>query len=317
MKKTAYITHHDCIKHQNQYETFQGDEKDHPEQPARLTAVEEKLKQNPVWQSLTQVEAPTATTEQLQRAHDKDYIATIYKRSPTDGLMQLDPDTAMNPHSLRAAQLCAGAAVKAVDMVMNDEANRAFCNVRPPGHHAEHNQAMGFCLFNTVAVGVHHAFANYPVKRVAVVDFDVHHGNGTEDIFKSDDRVLFCSSFQHPLYPDSGADTQNPHIINIPLSAGTEGKQYHQVVAEQWFEQIRDFKPDLIFISAGFDAHKDDPIGGLNLDETDFAWLTTQLVTLADELCHGRIVSCLEGGYNLDALAKSALAHVKALLPST
>jgi acetoin utilization deacetylase AcuC-like enzyme len=306
MNKVAYITHTDCAKHQHS--------DGHPEQPARITAIDDCLKQDPIWTLLNQVEAPQASNEQLQKAHDTTYIESIYAQSPTEGLVQVDPDTAMNPHSLRAALLAAGGAVKAVDLVMNNQVTRAFCNVRPPGHHAEHDKTMGFCFFNNVAVGVHHAFANYPVERVAVIDFDVHHGNGTEDIFKNDDRVLFCSSFEHPLYPFTGANTQNPHIANIPLNTGSDGEKFHQVVTEQWLSRIRDFKPDLIFISAGFDAHKDDPIGGLNLDEDDFAWITHQLVDIADEVCAGRIVSSLEGGYNLSALATCALAHVKALL---
>jgi acetoin utilization deacetylase AcuC-like enzyme len=227
--------------------------------------------------------------------------------------VQLDPDTAMNPYSLEAALRAAGAAVMATDMVMRGEADNAFCNVRPPGHHATRDQSMGFCIFNNVAVGVAHALAQYGLQRVAIVDFDVHHGNGTEAIFHDDPRVMLCSTFQHPFYPYSGADSGNAHIINVPLPAGTDGAGFRAAFMAHCLPALERFAPEMLFISAGFDAHREDDMAMLKLTEADYTWVTQQVKTLAQQYAHGRIVSTLEGGYALSALGRSAAAHIRVL----
>ncbi len=305
MNKTAYITHPDCIKH----EANAG----HPEQPERLRIINRYLARSAVWPKLLKVTAPLVERQALVRTHDADFVQAIFDLAPSEGLATVDEDTFMNAHSLRAAQLASGAVVKAVDMVMQNEVTRAFCAVRPPGHHAEINKAMGFCLFNNIAVGAYHAICNYGLKRIAVIDFDVHHGNGSEDIFKDDPRVLFCSSFEHPQYPFSGVDCTSQNIANIPLSKGTGSDSFRQHIREHWLARLDDFAPELIFISAGFDAHKDDPLGGLELTEDDYAWLTQSLGRIADKHSQGRIVSALEGGYNLEALARSVVSHITSL----
>jgi acetoin utilization deacetylase AcuC-like enzyme len=226
----------------------------------------------------------------------------------------LDPDTAMGPHTLDAALRAAGAVVHAVDLVMSGEFQAIFCAVRPPGHHAERNRAMGFCFFNNVAVGAAHALAAHGLERVAIVDFDVHHGNGTEHIFENEPRVLFCSSFQHPFYPFTGHETDTPHIVNITLPAGSDGTRFRQEVEAHWLHRLHEFKPQLVMVSAGFDAHAEDDMSHVRLREPDYIWITRELKKVADQYAGGRIVSTLEGGYNLSALGRSAVAHVDALL---
>lgn len=302
----AIISHLDCLLH----DMGAG----HPEQPARIRAIETAIKDANLTALTTYYEAPLATRAQLIRVHDPDYVDHIFKIAPQSGLVCLDPDTCMNLHSLKAALHAAGAVVLAVDLVMENKARAAFCNVRPPGHHAEKSRAMGFCIFNNVAVGVAHAIEQYQLKRIAIVDFDVHHGNGTQDIFQLDERVLFCSSFQHPFYPDSGADTNNHHIINIPLPAGTTGEKYRNAVEEKWLHAIDRFKPEMIFFSAGFDAHTEDEMAGLNLIESDYAWVTEKVRDIANQHCPGRLVSVLEGGYALHALGRSAAVHISKLV---
>jgi acetoin utilization deacetylase AcuC-like enzyme len=303
----AIISHPDCLRHD------MG--RSHPEQPARLRVIADALSDADFSSELKNVEAPAVTREQLARAHSERYIDSIYAASPEHGLVRLDPDTWMNPFTLAAAERAAGAAVLGVDLVMAGEVSDAFCNVRPPGHHAERAQAMGFCFFNNVAIATLHALEHHHLQRVAIVDFDVHHGNGTEDIFKNDDRVLLCSSFQHPFYPFQGANKGRGNMLPIPLSAGANGKIFREAVEQQWLAKLTEFKPDMIFFSAGFDGHEKDQLANIALHEEDYAWITRKVKAIANAVCGGRVVSTLEGGYALDALARSAVAHVGAVLP--
>lgn len=302
----ALITHPECARHDMGAA--------HPESPARLGAIHDQLIASRLDGVLHHYESPAATREQLARVHDPDYIESIFRKAPQQGRVALDPDTSMNPHSLSAARHAAGAAVLGVDLVMRDEVRAAFCSVRPPGHHAERRRAMGFCIFNNVAVGAAHAMAAHGLKRVAILDFDVHHGNGTEDIFGADSRVLFCSTFQHPYYPYSGTEPTAEHIINAPLPAGAGGREFRQVVETRWLPALATFKPQLVMFSAGFDAHRDDDLAELNFDERDYFWVTEQVTKIADRHAHGRMVSTLEGGYDLPALGRSVVAHLQGML---
>jgi acetoin utilization deacetylase AcuC-like enzyme len=301
----AYLTHPDCARHDL------GPW--HPESPKRLAAVDQALREAAWFDRLLAVEAQAATLEQILRAHTQAHIDTLRDAIPRSGVNWLDPDTGLNPFSWEAAAAAAGAAVRAVDAVMQGEVSRAFCNVRPPGHHAESNRSMGFCLINNVAVGVMHALAEYRLRRIAIVDFDVHHGNGTEDIFRGEPRVLLCSSFRHPFYPHSGANSAHAGFVPAPLPEGADGGQFRAAVEQKFLPALEAFRPELIFISAGFDAHRDDPLGGLRLVEDDYAWITHEICAIADRHAGGRVVSALEGGYDLAALARSAVAHVQAL----
>ena len=303
--QTAYITHSLCLKHE--MGTY------HPESPARLHAIEDMLIASGLLSYLQHHEAPAATREQLMRVHDPGYIDSIESSSPAQGLVHIDADTAMNPYSYQAALRAAGAVVLGVDLVMDKKIENAFCNIRPPGHHAERARSMGFCIFNNVAVGAAHAMATHGLRRVAIADFDVHHGNGTEQIFHDDPRVMLCSTFQHPFYPYAGADSGNDHIVNVPLSAGTGGEEFRAAVTQHWLPALERFKPEMLLISAGFDAHRDDDMAMLNLTEPDYVWVTGAIKDIAEKFAHGRIVSALEGGYELHALGRSALAHVKVL----
>ena len=285
----------------------------HPECPARMAAIEDHLLATGILLHLVEVEAPPATREQLLRVHDPDYVDAIEARVPERGLIHLDPDTAMNPHSYHAALRAAGAVIKATDMVMDGEVENAFCNVRPPGHHAGRARAMGFCLFNNVAVGAAHALEVHGLERVAIADFDVHHGNGTEDIFRDDPRVMMVSTFQHPFYPYSGVEGRSERMVNIPLAAYSSGVQFRQAIENFWVPALDRFQPQMVFISAGFDAHRDDDMASLSLVEADYAWVTERLMVFADRFCGGRIVSTLEGGYDLDALARSVAVHIRVL----
>ena len=303
--QTAFITHPACYQHDmGGY---------HPESPARLAAIDDQLIASGLSQLLQHHEAPRADREQLARVHSQGYIDKIESLAPHQGIIHLDVDTAMNPFTLEAALRAAGAAVLATDLVIDGKVENAFCSVRPPGHHATRDRAMGFCIFNNVAVGVAHALAMHGLQRVAIADFDVHHGNGTEDIFKHDPRVMLCSTFQHPFYPHSGADSGSDHIINVPLPYGTNGEGFQAAVRERWLPALDTFRPQMLFISAGFDAHRDDEMAGLALVEADYKWVTQELKTLAQKWAGGRIVSLLEGGYNLDALGHSVAAHIKVL----
>jgi acetoin utilization deacetylase AcuC-like enzyme len=285
----------------------------HPESPARLWAIEDQLIASGLMAFLQHHDAPLATIEQLARVHAPHYIETVRAASPTEGLVYLDPDTAMNPFTLNAALRAAGAVVLAADLVLERKVENAFCAIRPPGHHAESARAMGFCLFNNIAVGVAHAMERFGLRRVAIADFDVHHGNGTEEIFRDDPRVMLCSTFQHPFYPHCGADSGNDHIINVPLPAGTDGEAFRKAVSERWLPALERFQPEMLFISAGFDAHWEDDMAMFQLREPDYAWVTQQLKDVAEKHAHGRIVSVLEGGYELHALGRSVAAHIKIL----
>lgn len=285
----------------------------HPECPARLDAIHDQLIASGLDAYLTPIEAPMATMDQLQRVHPLDYIAYIHASSPTRGIVHLDPDTAMSPGTWHAALHAAGAGCEAVDRVMRGEVDNAFCAVRPPGHHASAAQAMGFCFFNNVAVAMRHALTVWPVSRVAVIDFDVHHGNGTEAVFAGDDQVLMCGTFQHPFYPYSGTDNPASNMCNVPLPARTGGEVFRQAVTDHWLPRLYDFQPEMVFISAGFDAHREDDMASLGLVEADYAWVTKQIKVLADATAQGRIVSMLEGGYALSALGRSVVAHLRVL----
>jgi acetoin utilization deacetylase AcuC-like enzyme len=301
----AYITHADCLLH----DPGTG----HPESPFRLRAIDDQLIASGLANYLIHVEAPLAHRAELDRVHAASYLAALEEMSPATGLAHLDPDTAMNPHTLTAALRAAGAAVRATDMVIRGEAQGAFCGVRPPGHHAERARAMGFCLFNNVAVAAAHALEAHGLERVAVVDFDVHHGNGTEDIFRDDGRVLMVSTFQHPFYPYSGTEGRSERMVNIPLAAYSGGKEFRAAVEDCWLPALDAFRPQMLFFSAGFDAHRDDDMAMLKLVEADYAWVTGRIKAVAERHAAGRMVSVLEGGYELHALGRSVVAHLKTM----
>ncbi|WP_193432792.1 histone deacetylase family protein [Microbulbifer mangrovi] len=289
---------------------------DHPECPARLDAIQDQLLSSGMEYVLRFFDAPEATREQLKRVHTPDYVASIFSRAPSEGIEVLDEDTRMCPQSLAAALHAAGAAVDAVDKVIAGEVNSAFCSVRPPGHHAERDKAMGFCLFNNIAIGAAHARAAHGLERVAILDFDVHHGNGTEDFVAGREGYLLCSSFQSPYYPFSGTGELPENIVNTPLEAGAEGDALRDLVSNQWLPALEKFKPQMLFISAGFDGHIEDAMAQLRFREEDYQWVTERLREFADTHCDGRIVSALEGGYALSALGRSVVAHLKGLIGS-
>jgi acetoin utilization deacetylase AcuC-like enzyme len=305
---TAYITHADCLRH----EMGAG----HPERPDRLNAINEHLRAAGLLEQLRCLEAPLADAADLKRVHQSSYVDQIFENAPTEGYLQLDPDTAMNPYSLAAAQRAAGAGLLAVDEVIAGRAQNAFCAVRPCGHHATPAHSMGFCIFNNVGVAAAYALEVKGLERVAIVDFDVHHGNGTEGMFSAPkwrDRVLMASFFQHPFYPHSGTANPAPNMVNVPLAAGSDGAAAKQAMERYWRPALESFKPQMILISAGFDAHREDLLGGLALVEDDYAWLTRELMAVAEAHAQQRVVSMLEGGYHLPALGRSAVAHVRTL----
>ncbi len=302
---TGIFTHAQCAAHE------MGSW--HPESPERLAAVHDHLIAVGLLPHLLPFDAPRADLDFIARAHDRGYIERLRSRVPKQGYEPVDPDTSMNPCSWDAALHAAGAVVAATDLVIRGEINNAFCAVRPPGHHACRAAAMGFCFFNNVAVGALHAIHAHGLKRVAVIDFDVHHGNGTEDILAGNSRVLMASFFQHPFYPYSGTDFAADNMVNVPVPAGTRGDVVRELVEAQWLPRLEAFAPEIIFISAGFDAHREDDLGQMGLVEADYAWITQQLMDVADRHSKGRIVSTLEGGYNLSSLARSVAAHVRTL----
>lgn len=302
----AYISHPDCARHE------MGPH--HPECPQRLDAIQDHLVMKGLLDFMVPYEAPLATHTQLERAHSALYVKEITAKAPAEGLVHIDPDTAMNPYSLRAALRAAGAAVEATDLVISGQVATAFCAVRPPGHHAERSAAMGFCFFNNVAVGIKHALDYHGLERVALIDFDVHHGNGSEDILHDDPRVLMCSIFEKGLYPFSGDEARGANMINIGLPPRSGSELFRAAVTRHWLPALEAFQPQMIFISAGFDGHREDDMGNLGLVETDYEWVTQQLMQVARRHCLGRVVSCLEGGYAMSALGRSAAAHVKALI---
>ncbi|HEY7750572.1 MAG TPA: histone deacetylase family protein [Aestuariivirgaceae bacterium] len=304
---TLLLTHPVCVEHEPPH--------GHPERPDRLRIIE-RILSTPHFDELVREEPPAAAPEHILRAHADEYYHLIEQASPDEGLEQLDPDTWMSPKSFEAALRAAGAAVRSVDAVMRREVENAFCAIRPPGHHAETRRAMGFCLFNNAAIAAHHARAVYDAERVAVVDFDVHHGNGTQEIFWSEPHMFYGSTHQMPLYPGTGARTETGqgNIFNAPLRAGDGTVQFRDAMKTRILPALDDFAPDIVIISAGFDAHRNDPLGSLELTEEDFVWATLYLMDAAHRHADGRVVSMLEGGYDLKALASSVAVHVQALM---
>jgi len=294
----------------------------HPECPARLDAIEDRLLVTGVGDALQRGEAPLATLQQITRAHSvahMEHLEALSQRliedAPAGGPdhAQIDPDTALTRFTVLAARRAAGAAIAATDAVIAGEIDNAFCAVRPPGHHACRDKAMGFCFYNNVAIAARHALEEHGLERVAIVDFDVHHGNGTEDILSNDPRVLMVGIFQHPFYPYSGTEHPAANMLNLPVPAYTRGMDVRELIEACWMPRLEEFKPQMIFVSAGFDAHRDDDLGQLKLNEQDFGWITSRIVDVARRHSNGRIVSMLEGGYNLDALARSVEEHLRVL----
>ncbi|MES2932527.1 MAG: histone deacetylase family protein [Pseudomonadota bacterium] len=302
----AYISHPDCIQHDMGAQ--------HPECPERIAAIHDLLSNKGLIERMQTYAAPLATEQQLARAHELAYVRELAALAPVSGHVQIDPDTSMNRHSYPAALRAAGAVVLATDLVLNGQAPAAFCNIRPPGHHAAKAAASGFCFFNNVVVGIRHALEVHGLQRVALIDFDVHHGNGSEDILCDDARVLMCSIFGKNLYPFSGSNPRGDNMHNVGLPARAEGDALRAAVEDYWLPALDAFKPQMIFMSAGFDGHRDDRMGNLALLEADYAWVTQQIMHVAKRYAQGRVVSCLEGGYDLPSLASSAAAHVKSLI---
>ena len=314
MNKTGYFTHPDCKKH----EMGAG----HPECPERLDAIEDRLIASGIGDALERREAPIAPIADIELAHGRMHVAAL--RGLTDGLReeiaaggpthaQIDPDTSINVHTWDAALRAAGAALAATDAVMAGELDNAFCAIRPPGHHACRDQAMGFCFLNNVAIVARYALERHGLKRVAIVDFDVHHGNGTENIIAGDQRILMVGFFQHPFYPVGGARSHASNLVNVPVPANTKGAQVRELITEHWLPRLEAYRPEMIFISAGFDAHREDEMGQMGLVEADYAWITKRIREVAKRHAQGRIVSCLEGGYNLEALARCVEIHIRLL----
>jgi acetoin utilization deacetylase AcuC-like enzyme len=314
VNKTGYFSHRDCRKH----EMGAG----HPECPERLDAISDRLLLTGVADALDAREAPLAPIVDIELAHGRMYVASL--RGLTDALRddvsaggpthsQVDPDTSLNVHTWDAALRSAGAALSATDAVMAGELANAFCATRPPGHHACKDQAMGFCFFNNVAIAARYALERHGLQRVAIVDFDVHHGNGTENIVAGDQRILMVSFYQHPFYPECKTRSQASNLVNIPVPAYSKGDVVRDLVQQHWLPRLEAYKPEMIFISAGFDAHREDDMAQMGLVESDYAWITEQIKAVAERHAQGRIVSCLEGGYHLDALARSVEAHVRVL----
>ncbi len=305
---TAYFSHPDCLEHVNP--------PGHPEQVARLKAIDAALA-NPVFDGLDRRPAPLAAEETIRRAHSKAYIEALHEAVPDTGWTQLDPDTTMSPGSWNAALRAVGGVAAAVDAVLAGEVSNAFVGVRPPGHHAERAQAMGFCLFSNVAIGALHALETHGLNRVAVLDFDVHHGNGTQDVLWNESRIHFASSHQMPLFPGTGARHERGaylQVRNVPLSAGTGSAEMQAAWDGEILPWVKDWEPELVLVSAGFDAHRADPLAGLHWTTEDFGWITHRICDLADACCGGKVVSALEGGYDLEALADSVGLHVEVLM---
>ena len=302
---TAFITHKDCMLHN------MGPE--HPESPVRLVAINKVLQRTGLLDQLDQLTAVEVTEEQILLAHHHLHQKRLEMKVPDSGVVYTDDDTALCPDSLKAASLAAGGVILATNRVLSGKAEYAFCTVRPPGHHAEYNLAMGFCFYNNIAIGAAHALQQAGIERVAILDFDVHHCNGTVDIFKDRPEVLVCSTFQHPYYPERYHEIDRANIINCPIPAHSDPSLFHDAIEKCWLPALEAHKPDMIFISAGFDAHKEDPMADLNLDEEDYRWVTQKIKAFADRHCQGRIVSVLEGGYNPVPLAFSVQAHLEVL----
>jgi acetoin utilization deacetylase AcuC-like enzyme len=314
MNKTGYFTHPDCRRH----EMGPG----HPECPERLDAIEDRLLASGVGLVLERRDAHEASPADIELAHTRMHVAALRGLDQEldeqiaaggRGYAQIDPDTLMNPDTWKAALRAAGAALSATDAVIGGELENAFCAVRPPGHHACRDRAMGFCFFNNIAIAAKYALERHGLKRVAIVDFDVHHGNGTEDILGGDERALMVGFFQHPFYPYTGTEGHYANMVNLPVPAYTRGMAIRELVEQAWMPRLEAFKPEMIFISAGFDAHREDDLGQLGLVEADYTWITTKVKEIAKKYASGRIVSSLEGGYNLSALGRSVEAHLRVL----
>ncbi len=314
VSKTGYFTHRDCWKH----EMGPG----HPECPERLDAIEDRLLVSGVFDALERYDAPQAATADLELAHDRMHVAMMrgYSELLAEEVQaggpqfsQIDPDTSINVHTWNAALRSAGAGMAATDAVMAGEIENAFCAVRPPGHHATRNKAQGFCFFNNVSVAAKYALERYHLQRVAVVDFDVHHGDGTENILAGDMRALMVGIFQHPFYPFCGDQNPAANMLNVPIPAYTRGMDIREIIEMSWIPRLEEFQPEMIFISAGFDAHREDDMGQLGLTEQDFAWITQRIKDIAKGYSKGRIVSLLEGGYVMSPLARSVEAHIRVL----
>ena len=303
---TAFISHPDCHDH----DTGEG----HPENAQRLSVIEDRLLASRISDFTRYLDAPEVTREQLLRAHTAEYLSMIDAVMPREGYARLDPDTVVSPKTLQAARRAAGSVILAVDQLMSDQIRNAFCCVRPPGHHAESDRALGFCIYSNIAIGVKHALEEYGLERVAVVDFDVHQANGTEDILNGDDRVLYCSIFQHPFFPYTSLPENSERVISIPLEASAKSPEFRAAVTDHWLPALEQFQPEMIFISAGFDAHQDDEMSYVSLTDADFRWVTEEIVRIADKTASGRIVSALEGGYELHSLARCAETHLRVLM---
>lgn len=302
---TGFYTHPDCLLH----DAGVG----HPENAARLEAIEDQLITSRIDVALIRETAPLATREALERAHETAHLQALQQRIPTEGYRELDADTHVSPQSWQAALRAAGAAVAATDAVLDGRLDNAFCSVRPPGHHAGRDQVGGFCLLNNVAIAALHALEVRGLERVAIIDFDVHHGNGTESIFAGDTRVLMCGIFEHPFYPHTGTHPLADNMANVPLAAYSDGSALRDAVERVWLPRLDAFAPQMIFISAGFDAHREDDMSHLLLTEADYAWVTQQVCDVATRWATGRIVSCLEGGYDFSSLGRSVVAHLRVL----
>ena len=303
---TAYLSHRDCLLH----DTADG----HPESARRISVIEDRFIATGLSDILRHFDAPSATESQLLRVHTQGHLDALKSIAPETGYARVDPDTVISADSLTAARRAAGAVIAGVDLVISGEMEAAFCGVRPPGHHAESNRAMGFCLYNNIAVGAAHALAAHGLHRVAIVDFDVHHGNGTEEIFKDDSRVLFCSTYEHPFYPYTTALENSPNRVNVTLDASAKSEEFRAAVTEQWLPALQNFQPEMVFVSAGFDAHRDDDMSNVSLTDADFRWVTEQIVAAAADSAAGRIVSALEGGYELNSLARCVETHDRILM---
>ncbi len=303
--KLLYLSPPECLEHEMQ--------PGHAERPDRLRAVNEYLAATGLLAELEHRNAIPVTDVQLAAVHDPVYLASLTALSPKEGIVAVDPDTALCPASLGAAHMATGAVVTATTEVLEGQSDTAFCAVRPPGHHAEHNAAMGFCFYNSIAIAADQALGRKEVDRVAILDFDVHHGNGTVEIFKDRPEVMVCSSFQHPFYPHRYFDLNRPNIINTPLPAGTGSREFRTAIEADWLPALATHRPDLILVSAGFDAHREDPLAGLNLTDSDYGWLAELILAEARSHCGGRVISTLEGGYDLAALARSVQAYLEVM----